>query len=188
MLNGGDDIGRSQRGNNNCYCQDNELTWHDWDLDEPRKRLLDFTGKLIHFRLAHPNLHRRKFFQDREIRKKGQSTIIHDIAWFNTDGNQVSDEVWNTTWSRSIAMLLNGQTLQVTDDDGVPVVDDSFFLVVNAASDGVEFAIPPSPSGRPWQEVIDTENIEDPFVEATVKDKIIIGGRSLKLLSDRSGN
>ena len=85
-------------------------------------------------------------------------------------------------------MLLNGQTLQVTDDDGVPVVDDSFFLVVNAASDGVEFAVPPSPSGRPWQEVIDTENIEDPYVEATVTDKIIIGGRSLKLLSDRPGN
>jgi glycogen operon protein len=117
MLNGGDDIARSQQGNNNCYCQDNELTWHDWNLDDYRKRMLDFTGKLIHFRLAHPNLHRRKFFQDREIRQKGQSTIIQDIAWFNTDGNQVSDEVWNTAWSRSIAVLLNGQTLQVIDEE-----------------------------------------------------------------------
>jgi len=184
MLNGGDDIGRSQCGNNNCYCQDNELTWHDWNLDEPRGRLLDFTGKLIHFRLAHPKLHRRKFFQDREIRRKGESIFVQDIAWFNTDGNQVSDEVWNTTWNRSIAILLNGQTLQVVDEAGVPIVDDSFFLIVNAAQDGVEFSVPPSPSGKPWLQVIDTENVEDPFVKVTVANKIIIGGRSLKLLSD----
>jgi len=183
MLNGGDDIGRSQRGNKNCYCQDNELTWHDWNLDEPRQRLLDFTGKLIHFRLAHPNLHRRKFFQDREIRKKGESTIIQDIAWFNTDGNQVSDEVWNTAWSRSIAILLNGQTLQVVNEEGEPVVDDSFLLVVNAAHEGVEFTLPPSPSGKAWLQVIDTENLEDPFVKVEVADRIIMGGRSLKLLS-----
>jgi isoamylase len=188
MLNGGDDIGRSQRGNNNCYCQDNELTWHDWNLDEPRKRLLDFTGKLIHFRLAHTNLHRRKFFQDREIRQKGQSTVIQDVAWFNTDGNQVSDDVWNTAWSRSIAILLNGQTLQVTDDEGKPVMDDSFFLIVNAAQDGVEFTVPSSPSGKPWLQVIDTENVEYPFGTAKVSDKIIIGGRSLKLLSDTAAD
>lgn len=188
MLNGGDDIGRSQRGNNNCYCQDNELTWHDWNLDEPRKRLLDFTGKLIHFRLAHPNLHRRKFFQDREIRKKGEDTIIQDIAWFNTDGNQVSDEVWNTAWSRSIAILLNGETLQAVNEEGEPIVDDSFLLVVNAAHEGVEFTVPPSPSGKAWLQVIDTENVKDPFVRAQVADKIIMGGRSLKLLSDATAD
>ena len=186
MLNGGDEIARSQRGNNNCYCQDNELTWHDWELDAPRKRLRDFTSKLIHFRLAHPNLHRRKFFQDREIRKKGGSTIIQDIAWFNPDGNQVPDEVWNAGWSRSIAVLLNGQTLQVTDEDGKDVIDDSFFLVVNAAKDGVEFVLPPSPSKNPWCQVIDTENIDDPFVAKEVRDKVIVGGRALKLFSDAS--
>jgi glycogen operon protein len=187
MLNGGDDIARSQKGNNNCYCQDNELTWHDWNLDDSRKRMLDFTGRLINFRLAHPNLHRRKFFQDREIRRKGQNTVVQDIAWFNADGNQVSDEVWNTTWSRSVAIMLNGQTLQVTDEEGHSVVDDSFFLIVNAAQDGVEFTLPPSPSGKPWCLVIDTENAEDQFVRVKVPDKIIVGGRSLKLLSDTDG-
>jgi glycogen operon protein len=90
MLAGGDEVSRSQRGNNNCYCQDDELTWFDWNLDQPRKRLLHFTRKLIHFRLDHPNLHRRKFFQDRVIRRKDQLTVIHDIAWFNTDGSQVT--------------------------------------------------------------------------------------------------
>jgi isoamylase len=184
MLNGGDEIARSQRGNNNCYCQDNELTWHDWDLDDPRKRLRDFTSKLIHLRLAHPNLHRRKFFQDREIRKRGESTIIQDIAWFNPDGNQVTDEVWNAGWSRSIAMLLNGQTLQVTDEDGKDVIDDSFFLVVNASQDGVEFVLPSSPSNNPWCQIINTEDIDDPFMEQKVGDKVIVGGRGLKLFSD----
>jgi len=184
MLNGGDEIARSQRGNNNCYCQDNELTWHDWDLDEPRKRLRDFTCRLIHLRLDHPNLHRRKFFQDREIRSKGQSTIVQDIAWFNADGQQVADEVWNTEWSRSVGVLLNGQTLQVTDMDGIPVMDDSFFLVVNAAQDGVEFVLPSSPSGRPWTQLIDTEDLPDPFQRIKMGEKLIVGGRSLKVLSD----
>ncbi|WP_353067381.1 glycogen debranching protein GlgX [Tunturibacter psychrotolerans] len=184
MLSGGDEIARSQRGNNNCYCQDNELTWHDWNLDEPRKRVLDFTSQLIHFRLAHPNLHRRKFFQDREIRRKGEDIVIKDVAWFSTDGKQVSDEAWNTEWNRSVAVLLNGRTLQVSDEDGRRVMDDSFFLVVNAAEGGVEYVLPVSPSGKPWCEVIDTENIDNPFACTEVDGKIIVGGRALKLLSD----
>jgi isoamylase len=184
MLSGGDEIARSQRGNNNCYCQDNELTWHDWELDEARIRVRDFTSQLIRFRLDHPNLHRRKFFQDREIRRKGEDVIIKDVAWFNTDGNQVSDEVWSREWNRSVAVLLNGRTLQVSDEDGEKVIDDSFFLVVNAAPEGVEYVLPVSPSGRRWCQVIDTENIEDPFTHAEVEEKIIVGGRALKLFSD----
>jgi glycogen operon protein len=184
MLNGGDEIARSQCGNNNCYCQDNKLTWHDWELDEPRKRLLEFTSKLVRFRLAHPNLHRRKFFQDREIRRKEGNIIVQDIAWFNPDGNQVSDETWNAEWSRSIGFLLNGQTLQVIDDEGTPVLDDSFYLAVNASLGGVEYKLPPSPSGRPWKLVMNTENVEDPFAKAEIGETAIVGGQSLRLLSD----
>jgi len=189
MLSGGDEVARSQRGNNNCYCQDNELTWFDWNLDDSRKRLRDFTCHVIHLRLAHPNLHRRKFFQDREIRKKGDGTLIRvikDIAWFNPDGNEVSDEAWSAEWSRAIALLLNGRTLQVTNEDGEWVIDDSFFLLVNAADEGVEFTLPPSPCGNPWCQIIDTENIDDPFAKTGVGETIILGGRSLKLLSDES--
>jgi isoamylase len=185
MLAGGDEVARSQRGNNNGYCQDNELTWFDWNLDEPRKRLRDFTARLIKFRLSHPNLHRRKFFQDREIRKAGQSTIVQDVAWFNTDGKQVPDEVWNTEWNRSICVLLNGQTLQVTDDQGNPVVDNSFLLIVNAAQDGVQFTLPPCVSKGKWFQMIDTEDIDDPFTEKEATEKVIIGGRSLLLFMDR---
>jgi len=184
MLTGGDEFARSQRGNNNAYCQDCKLTWFDWKLSEPRQRLLDFTSRLIHFRLAHPNLHRRKFFQDREIRHKNGSTVVHDVAWFNPDGNRVSDEVWSAGWMRSIGLLLNGQTLRITDEEGRPIIDDSFLIIVNAAESGVEFTLPPSVNSNGWCLVMDTENIEDPFVHAKVGEKVIAGGRSLKLLSD----
>ncbi len=189
MLTGGDEVGHSQHGNNNCYCQDNELSWFDWDLDEQRRRLRDFTCKLIKLRLAHPNLHRRKFFQDREIRKKGEGTlvaVIKDVAWINPDGNEVSDEAWSSPWSRAIALLLNGKTLQVTDEDGNWVIDDSFLLLVNAADQGVEFTLPVSPSGNPWCQIIDTERLCDPFAEIDAGDKVIVGGRAVKLMSDHS--
>jgi glycogen operon protein len=189
MLNGGDEFSRSQRGNNNCYCQDNELTWFDWNLDDSRKRLRKFTCHLIHLRLAHPNLHRRKFFQDREIRKKGDGSlvrVIKDAAWYNADGNEVSDEAWSSPWNRAIALLLNGKTLQVTDENGDWVIDDSFLLLVNAAHEGVEFTLPPSPSDNPWCEVINTENIDNPFDDVKVGEKVIVGGRALKLMSDHS--
>ena len=187
MINGGDEFARSQQGNNNCYCQDGELTWFDWNLDERRKRLLEFTCKLVHFRLEHPNLHRRKFFQDREIRMKGNGAlvgVIRDVTWFSSDGNEVSDEAWSTGWTRSVALLLNGKTLQVTDENGEWVIDDSFLLMVNAADQGVEFILPPSPSGKPWRMIVNTENIEDPFAQSPVGEKVIVGGRSLNLLSD----
>jgi glycogen operon protein len=189
LLTGGDEFGRSQQGNNNCYCQDDELTWFNWELDDERKRLLYFTERLIQLRLAHPNLHRRKFFQDREIRKKGDGTllrVIKDVEWFNPDGNEVSDEAWSSPWSRAIALLLNGKTLQVTDEEGDWLIDDSFLLLVNAAHEGVEFSLPSSPSGNPWCQVIDTENIDDPFADVGVGDTVIVGGRALKLMSDHS--
>jgi isoamylase len=184
MLAGGDEVARSQRGNNNCYCQDNELTWFDWNLDDSRKRLHDFTSQLIHLRLSHPNLHRRKFFQDREIRSKSGNTLVQDIAWYNSDGNQVGDDVWNAGWSRSIGLLLNGQTLQATNEEGHPITDDSFLLLVNASHEGVEFTLPPPLAGPRWNQVVDTEKIDSPFAKVVLGKKVIVGGRSLKLLSD----
>ncbi|HSY37360.1 MAG TPA: glycogen debranching protein GlgX [Acidobacteriaceae bacterium] len=180
MLLGGDEFARSQRGNNNCYCQDDELTWYDWKLDEPRKRLLEFTSKLIKLRKDHPNLHRRRFFQDRVIR----GSVVRDIAWYGTDGNEISDDAWSEEWNRSIGLMLNGQTLQVMDDEGHPVVDDSFLILVNAAAEGVEYVLPEPPDGNPWRQVLDTENIENPFCDAEVEQKVILGGRSIRVYSD----
>jgi isoamylase len=187
MLTGGDEFARTQMGNNNGYCQDSDISWFNWNLGDAQKRLRDFTCKLIRLRLDHPNLHRRKFFQDRVIRRKGEGSVvgvIRDISWVNPDGNEVSDEAWTAPWSRAIGLLLNGKTLQVTDEDGNWVIDDSFLLLVNAAEQGVEFTLPESPSGEPWCQVMDTENVVDPFAEIRNGDKVIVGPRALKLMSD----
>ena len=180
MMCGGDEVGRSQRGNNNGYCQDNEITWYDWKLDQPRQRLMEFTGKLIGLRCKHPNLRRRKFFQDRTIR----GSVVRDIAWFGTDGNEFPDEDWNAAWKRSLAFMLNGTTLNVMDGDGNPVHDDSFLLMVNSAHEGVEFTLPRAPAETPWIQVLDTQNIDDPFAEQEIGDKVILGGRSMRVFRD----
>jgi glycogen operon protein len=182
MICGGDEFSRSQCGNNNGYCQDNETTWYDWKLDDSRVRLMEFTRRLVKLRLSHPNLHRRKFFQDRTIRKN----VIRDIAWYGPDANEMPEEAWNTEWTRSMAIMLNGKTLQVADENGDPLTDDSFLILVNASHEGVEFALPQVPNGSPWCQVMDTENIEDPFHEAKVGEKTIVGGRAMKLFSDNA--
>ena len=178
MLAGGDEVARSQLGNNNAFCQDNELTWYDWNLDAPRRRLMEFAGKLIQLRRSHPNLHRRKFFQDRNIRGSV------DVAWFNTDGKQFDDGDWSQPWNKSLGLLLNGKTLNVADDEGDEVKDDTFLMLINAAPDGVEFILPQPLNGTPWKLVMKTENIDDPFAGGQLDAKVIVGGRSLVLLSD----
>jgi len=188
MIAGGDEVARSQRGNNNAYCQDNELTWYDWKLDAPRQRLLEFTSRLVHLRREHPNLHRRKFFQDRVIRTMNGNDLVHDVAWIGTDGNPLSNDAWNTEWNRSLAVMLSGNTLQVTDEQGQPVIDDSFLIMVNAAHEGVEFTLPPTPNGGRWSHLIDTENIDDPFATTELGEKVILGGRSMMVLTSPQGS
>jgi len=189
MLTMGDEIARSQMGNNNTYCQDSELSWMDWDLDERRRRLREFTCRIIRLRREHPNLHRRKFFQDREIRRRRDGSLVlveKDADWFNPNGNEVSDEEWNAGWTKAIALLLNGCTLQTSDENGQWIVDDSFLMLINAADEGVEFRLPSSPRGKPWRQIMNTENIDNPFIAKSVGAKVIVGGRALKLLSDEA--
>lgn len=180
MLAGGDEVARSQRGNNNTFCQDNELNWYDWVLDPPRKRLMEFTSKLINLRKEHPNLHRRKFFQDRQVK----GSVERDIAWYNPDGNEVPGEAWNSGWARTLGLMLNGKTLQASCEDGSPMMDDSFLILVNAAAEGVDFTLPPPPNGNKWRVILDTQDVEEPFKKHEPTEKIIIGGRSLVLMSD----
>jgi isoamylase len=181
MIAGGDEIARSQRGNNNGYCQDNELTWYDWKLDEPRCRLLEFTSKLVQLRRSHPNLHRRKFFQDRTMR----NSVVRDVAWDSADGAEMPEEAWNSAWVRSMGLMLNGKTLEISDDEGNPVKDDSFLILVNASHEGVEFTLPTPPNGNPWAQLLSTENIEDPFEAVVLEEKMVVGGRAMVVLYDR---
>ena len=180
MLAGGDEVARSQRGNNNTFCQDNELNWYDWNLDAPRKRLMDFTAKLIDLRKKHPNLHRRKFFQDRQV----HGSVERDIAWYNPGGYEIPHEAWESGWAKTMGLMLNGKTLQASCEDGTPMVDDSFLILVNAAAEGVEFKLPQPPNGSKWCIVLDTQNVEEPFANQPPVDHLIIGGRSVVVLSD----
>lgn len=182
MLASGDEIARSQLGNNNAYCQDDEITWLDWELDEPRKRLLEFTSQLIALRKKHPNLHRRKFFQDRQLR----GSLERDIAWYGSDGKEFSDEQWDAGWVRSIALLLNGKTLNTADENGKPIVDETFLLLVNSHHEGVEFTLPQrTGESTRWGLLLDTHDLENPFKEEMLGDQVTLEPRSLMLLCEK---
>ena len=108
MISHGDELGRTQHGNNNAYCQDNELTWIDWDLTDEQKALLDFATRIIHFRLSQPVLRRRRYFQGRSIRGGG----VKDVAWLAPDGHEMNDDAWNADFVKSIGMLLAGNAIE----------------------------------------------------------------------------
>jgi glycogen operon protein len=151
MLLGGDELGRTQGGNNNGYCQDTERSWFDWDsVDE---ELLEFVRKLLRFRQDHPVFRRRRFFQGRPIR----GTELTDIAWLRPDGEQMNDDDWDVGYARSLAVFLNGQGIPEADARGQRVVDDSFMLLFNASDEPIEFSLPDRDWGAAWQEVIRCE-------------------------------
>ena len=109
---------------------------------------------------------------------------MRDIAWYGPSGEEFTDENWSTEWNKSLAMLLNGQTLGIVDEDGKPVTDDSFLYLVNASADGVEFALPEPPAKTQWIQVLDTQNIDDPFQPCEYNEKVILGGRSMRIFRD----
>ena len=171
MICGGDEIGRTQNGNNNAYCQDNPITWYNWDLDERKKSLLEFTRRLIHIRKEHPNLHRRKFYQDRSIR----GADVKDIIWLRPDGQEMTDEEWCAGWVRCLGVILNGETLDHVDEKGEPVVDDTFLLMLNCHHEPIKFYLPQSPQSKDWEVVVDTN---DP--EQTI-DRVLPAGKPIEL-------
>jgi isoamylase len=148
MLLGGDEIGRTQQGNNNAYCQDNEISWHNWDADA---ELLEFTSSLIRLRKEHPVFRRRKFFMGRSIRGASKT----DIAWFRPDGQEMSEDDWGTGYVKSLAVFLNGKGLSEHDVQGEPIEDDSFLVLFNAHHESLDFRLPQDLGGL-WVKVLDT--------------------------------
>jgi isoamylase len=152
MILGGDEIGRTQGGNNNAYCQDNEISWLDWNLDDRRKDLLEFTRRVAALRREHPIFRRRKFFQGRTIR----GSEIEDVRWLRPDGQEMDDADWETSFVRSFGMLLGGDAMMEWNDEGDRVFDDTFLLLFNAAPEPVPFVLADTPKDGRWETVIDT--------------------------------
>jgi isoamylase len=181
LICGGDEISRTQKGNNNAYCQDNEITWFNWDLDEKNKKLLDFTKLLTSFRHNHPVLRRRNFFQGRPIR----GSNIKDIIWLRPDGQEMNDQDWGSQWIRCIGLFLIGEIPGEIDEDGNAQTDNSLILILNSHHETVDFRIPGFLSNAGWKVAFDTSNPE-PEEDLQVKsgDSIAVSGRSLILLSE----
>jgi isoamylase len=152
MLLSGDELGRTQKGNNNAYCQDNELSWIDWKLDRPRRELLDFTRFIIRLLRAHPVLRRRNFFQGRHIR----GSEVKDLAWFRPDGKEMSDDDWGNSETRSFALRLAGDAIEELDGRGSRIVDDTLLILVNAHHEAISFTLPAHRRKLQWQLVFDT--------------------------------
>jgi isoamylase len=181
MLLGGDEIGRTQRGNNNAYCQDNEISWFDWDNIDGN--LLEFTRRLIHLHEGHPAFRRRGWFKGRPLR----GAHVGDIAWFRPDGKEMVDEDWQQTHTKSFAVFLNGDALLELDDDGRQVRDDSFLLLFNAHHEPLTFTLPLASFGRTWHVVIDTDAGLDPDSRIlSAGESVELPDRSMWVLSRRS--
>ena len=179
MLLAGDEFGRTQQGNNNAYCQDNETSWLDWqNIDE---KLLAFTHQIIAFRKQHPLFRRRKWFEGRAIR----GSDVNDLAWFRPDGEQMSDEDWGAGFAKSLGVFLNGDEIPNVDAAGRRVLDESFYLIFNAHWEPVEFVLPPEIWGQSWSRVLDTRNgaapTEDTWARAA-GTRIKVESRSLVVM------
>jgi len=155
MLSGGDEIGRTQRGNNNAYCQDNEISWYDWEHAD--QALLGFTRDLIRLYSEHPVFQRRRWFQGRPIR----GSQVADIGWFTAGGTEMSEEDWQAGFAKSLGVFLNGQAIATRDERGRRVVDDSFYMMFNAHHEPLEFAMPEAKWGERWTVVLDTNQTCD---------------------------
>ncbi|NCT90943.1 glycogen debranching protein GlgX [Cellulomonas sp. APG4] len=181
MLAHGDELGRSQGGNNNGYCQDNEITWMDWDLDEAEAAHLEFTRTLVHLRRDHPVLRRRRFFHGSA--DHGGESDLGDIAWFNATGEHMSDEDWHEGHAKAVMVFLNGEAIAEPDVRGERVVDDSFLLLYNAAPEGVEFTLPPVEFGATWTCVVDTDHSLEEGAEVEAASSVVVTGRSSVVLT-----
>nr|MBA2742717.1 glycogen debranching enzyme GlgX [Chthoniobacterales bacterium] len=186
MICAGDEWARTQRGNNNAYCQDNEISWLDWDHTDEQKQQLEFTRKLIQLRRDHPVFRRPKFFQGRRIR----GSEIKDVMWFNPGGNEMSDEEWSSPFVRCLGMLLSGDTIDVLSFEGEPIRDQTFLLLINAHYETLPFVLP-GQENLEWRLVMDTAS-PDGFVDNGGKyasgDDFEVEGRAAKLLRLTAGS
>jgi isoamylase len=177
MLLAGDEMSRTQNGNNNAYCQDNEISWVNWENAD--QELIEFTRKVIEMRSQHPAFCRRKWFQGIPIKGVG----VEDIAWFLPDGTEMSDEHWNTSFAKSLGIYLNGRDIHMVTPTGDPVMDDSFYIIFNAHDEALDYTLPPEKYGKQWKKILNTfDGVVDEGQTFNPGDQLKVEGRSIILL------
>jgi glycogen operon protein len=152
MLLGGDEFGRTQHGNNNAWCQDNELSWFDWSLSAEQEELLAFTRRVIQLRTKHPAFRRTRFLRGSDPGASG----LPDVWWFRPDGRKMTRRDWERSDGHVLGVFLNGDELREVTPDGAPVIDDSFLLLFNAGHEDVPFRLPNERFAHRWSVVLTT--------------------------------
>jgi len=183
MLLAGDELGRTQQGNNNAYCQDNEISWVNWDRLGEKKELVAFVRRLIALRQNHPVFRRRNFFQGRSIKGAG----VKDILWLRPDGREMTDEEWNQEHARTLGLFLSGSAVDEIDERGQLIIDENFVFLMNAHHEEVSFTLPTAASGMMWNCLVDTsfEHARSPGTVHEPMTTYSLQPRSLALLVER---
>lgn len=176
MLVAGDEHGRTQRGNNNAYCQDNEISWVNWANAD--QELISFTKSIIRLRQNHAVFCRRKWFQGEKIKGSG----VEDINWFLPEGKEMEDHNWNEDYAKSLAVFLNGHGIKRTDPNGNPITDSNFYVIFNAHHEGLDYKLPIEKYGAKWKVIVQTGNELDHEQEFNAQENIYISGRSVVVL------
>jgi len=180
MLCAGDELGKTQGGNNNAYCQDNEISWLDWNLDARRQALLGFTIRMIRLRQSQPVLERRRFFRGQHFR----DSSLKDLAWFRPDGREMEQEDWEQPYIRSLAFLLGGDTIATPDERGERIMGDTLLVLMNAHSEPVPYTLPAIEWGREWEILLDTAGASDAKRDHLYASGVVeMAPRSLAVLS-----
>jgi isoamylase len=178
MLVGGDELGRTQHGNNNPWCQDNELSWFSWKLDEHQRELADFTRRLIFMRRHHPVFRRRYFLEGRSVSGSG----LHDVWWFRPDGRRMTRRDWQSPDVRTLGVFLNGDELHESTARGEPITDESFLLLFNAEAEPVTFVLPARRFGARWKLELSTAEPHADERSFAAREQVPVESRSLLVL------
>jgi glycogen operon protein len=152
MIRGGDELGHTQRGNNNAYCQDNEISWLDWNLDDEGREFLAFVKTIVQLFQNYAVLRRRKFLQGRRIR----GSDVKDVVWLSPNGREMSDRAWDADYVRCLGLMLSGDAMDEIDERGERVEGDTLLVLLSSHHDDITFRLPGLPARRHWQRLLDT--------------------------------
>jgi glycogen operon protein len=177
MIRGGDELSQSQHGNNNAYCQDNEITWLSWELNQEQKDFLGFTRQMVALSRTEPVLQRRKFFQGRGLR----GTDVKDISWFEPSGQEMTDDAWNAGFVRCLGVRLAGDAIDEMNEGGERIVGDTLLLLLNAHHEAIAFTLPTLPSENRWRRIVDTASPPEDWPDSPGARQYALQGRSLAL-------